>query len=129
MLRPLRPEEGVQVPKKVVGVIALMFVMATALPAGAHQRSIESMDGGLDGNKLSIFVYLDKRHPGKMYVTLYKDSCGDWEFVDRKQAEKISPRGYNAKFPNQPGDESCKVRARFKADDHNIAPTSGELPC
>ena len=109
--------------------LAAFLVLFVAAPVLAHPRTIESMDGGLDGNKLEIFAYLNKRHPGKMFITLYTDDNGDWEFVDRKRADKISPRGFRARFPNPPGDEQCKVRASFKADGHDSPHESGQLPC
>ena len=109
--------------------LALFLMALLATPVLAHPRTIDNIKGGYDGNKIRVYAYLNQPHRGDMYITFSVREGGDWEFIDRKKADKESPRAYTTKVPQQPGDQLCKAKAKFVVNNHRTARRSMQIYC
>lgn len=109
--------------------LALFLVALFATPVLAHPRTIDNLKGGYDGNDIRVYAYLNARHRGDMYITFSVRRGDEWDFVDRKKADKESPRAYTAKFPQQPGDQLCKAKAKFVVNNHQTPRRSTQIYC
>lgn len=117
--------------QRIVIVVAGAIGFSALCPAApAHERAIAEVHGAGYDDHTGGSAIIDRRHDGVMKLTLVKRVQGEWEFVQRKEAEKTTPYIYNARFQKVRGERTCQIRARFVDEGHPDARgRSYSFPC
>ncbi len=113
-------------------LLGAALVLGAAGTASAHAIAVTKVYTTPVEEGYSTIAYTSPvSHGGRVTFTYFKKNASDdWvQIGDPRPGNKITDGVWSASLAEQPGDRSCKVRAKYTARDHTPATGVDRFAC